>query len=89
VERAFGLKPFAERNDVPAWARDLSLVVMLHGMHWTGRVFLDYAAMLEVLRFVAVRIEPRRVLAYLPGWEGRYYWNYGEYRAEPISARRA
>jgi len=83
VERAFGLQPFAERSDVPAWARDLSLVVVLHGMHWSGRVFLDYAAMLEVLRFVAARIDPRRVLAYLPGWEGRYYWQYGEYRAEP------
>jgi len=83
VERAFGLQPFAERRDVPAWARDLSLVVVLHGMHWTGRALLDYDAMLEVLRFVAARIEPRRVLAYLPGWEGRYYWQYGEYRAEP------
>ncbi len=83
VERAFGLQRFAERSDVPAWALDLALVVVLHGMHWSGRVFLDYAAMLEVLRFVAARIAPRRVLAYLPGWEGRYYWQYGEYRAEP------
>jgi hypothetical protein len=83
VERAFGLQPFAERSDVPAWARELSLVVVLHGMHWSGRVLLDYAAMLDVLRFVATRIDPQRVLAYLPGWEGRYYWQYGEYRAEP------
>lgn len=83
LEDAFGLRPFAARSDVPAWANDLSLVVVLHGMHWSGRVFLDYAAMLDVLRFVAARIEPRRVLAYLPGWEGRYYWQYGAYRAEP------
>ena len=83
IERAFGLHPFAQRSDVPGWARDVALVVVLHGMHWSGRVFLDYAAMLELLRFVAARTEPRRVLAYLPGWEGRYYWNYGEYRAEP------
>jgi hypothetical protein len=83
LERVHGLRPFAERSDVPAWARDVDLVIVLHGMHWTGRVFLDYAAMAAVLDFVASRIDARRVLAYLPGWEGRYYWQYGEYRAEP------
>lgn len=78
-----GLVPYRERGDVPAFVRDLSLVVTLHGMHWTGRVFLDYAAMRALLRFIAERIEGRRVLAYLPGWEGRYYWQYGDYRPEP------
>jgi hypothetical protein len=83
ARRAFGLKPWAEREDVPAWARALRLVLTLHGMHWTGRQFLDYAGMLRVLRFVSERIEGERVLAYLPGWEGRYYWQYGDYRPEP------
>ncbi len=83
LERAHGLSSFEARTDVPAWAREVALVLTLHGMHWSGRVFLDYAAMLEVLRFVAERIDARRVLAYLPGWEGRYYWQYGEYRPEP------
>jgi len=83
IERAFGLAPFAERKDVPAWAHALRLVAVLHGMHWSGRVFLDYAAMAEVLRFVASRVEGRHVLAYVPGWEGRYYWHYGEYRPDP------
>ena len=83
ARRAFGLRPWAEREDVPSWARELRLVLTLHGMHWTGRRFLDYAGMLRVLRFVAARIEGRRVLAYLPGWEGRYYWQYGDYRPEP------
>jgi hypothetical protein len=83
LERAFGLVPFAARADVPAWARELRVVAVLHGMHWSGRVFLDYAGMLEALRFVAERAGGRHVLAYLPGWEGRYYWQYGEYRPEP------
>jgi hypothetical protein len=83
LEGAYGLVPFAARRDVPAWARELRLVLTLHGMHWTGRTFLDYGRMLEVLRFVAARIEGRRVLAYLPGFEGRYYWQYGEWRPEP------
>jgi len=83
AEREQGLVPWEERRDVPDWARALRLVLTLHGMHWTGRIFLDYAAMLEALRFVHQRIDGRHVLAYLPGWEGRYYWQYGDYRPEP------
>jgi hypothetical protein len=83
AERAFGLCPLPARADLPGWARELRLVATLHGMHWTGRVFLDYAAMRDALRFVCERIDGRHVLAYLPGWEGRYYWQYGEYRPEP------
>jgi hypothetical protein len=29
------------------------------------------------------------VLAFLPGWEGRYYWQYGNYRPEPRLGGRA
>jgi hypothetical protein len=83
LEGRGGLIPWRERADVPAFARELRLALTLHGMHWTGRVFLDYAGMLDVIRFAAERIDGRRVLAYLPGWEGRYYWQYGEYRPEP------
>ncbi len=83
LEVRMGLAPWSERLEVPPFARDLRLALTLHGMHWTGRVFLDYAAMLDVIRFVTERIDGRHVLAYLPGWEGRYYWQYGDYRPEP------
>lgn len=83
LERAFGLRSWEERADVPAWAREIALVVALHGMHWTGYSFNTYARMLQALEWFAARIEGRRVLAFLPGWEGRYYWQYGGYRPEP------
>ncbi len=83
VEAAFGLRPWETRPDVPAWARDIALVVAIHGMHWTGYVFNTYADALRTLEWVCQRIEGRRVLAFLPGWEGRYYWQYGAYRPEP------
>ena len=83
VERAYGLRPWEDRPDVPDWARQISLVVALHGMHWTGYAFNTYDDMLAALQWVTQRIEGRRVLAYLPGWEGRYYWQYGDYRPEP------
>ena len=83
VERSHGLQPWETRLDVPDWARDIALVVALHGMHWTGYVFNSYEDSLGALEWVCERIEGRRVLAFLPGWEGRYYWQYGDYRPEP------
>ncbi|MGW0890996.1 hypothetical protein [Saccharopolyspora sp. NPDC002578] len=80
VERAHRLQPWERRRDVPDWLRDVALVVTLHGQHWTGHVFNTFPAMAEALRFVTGHIEPHRVLAYLPGWEGRYYHDYPRYR---------
>ena len=82
-DRGLGLVPWQERTDMPGWARSIALSLTLHGMHWSGYVFNTYEQMLEIIRYVADRIEGNRVLAYLPGWEGRYYWQYGEYRPEP------
>ncbi|MFW5866920.1 MAG: hypothetical protein ACOCX2_03825, partial [Armatimonadota bacterium] len=80
AERAFGLQPWETRPDVPDWAREISFVASIHMMHWSGYVFNTYDDALEVLRWVCERIEGKRVFAYLPGWEGRYYWQYGHYR---------
>ncbi|WP_433364242.1 hypothetical protein ACQPZX_33610 [Actinoplanes sp. CA-142083] len=76
---AYALEKWDERSDVPAWLRRTALVLSLNGMHFTGRVFLDYDAMLDTIRRLAERIDPRHILAYLPGWEGRYYRWYGRF----------
>ncbi len=80
AERVFGLQPWETRPDVPDWARELSFCAAIHMMHWSGYVFNTYADALDILRWVCERIEGRRVFAFLPGWEGRYYWQYGHYR---------
>ncbi|MBL8147921.1 MAG: hypothetical protein JNL34_16200, partial [Anaerolineae bacterium] len=36
-------------------------------------------SMREIVRYVAARMDGQPVLAHLPGWEGRYYWQYGDY----------
>ena len=83
IEHAYRLKPWESRRDVPAWARDIRLSVNLHGVHWTGYIFNSYDRMRQILNWVAERIDPRQVLVYLPGWDGRYYWNYPEYEPDP------
>ncbi len=83
VERDYGLIRWEERRDVPDWVRGISLVAAIHCQHWTGYVFNGYAKVLRTIEWLAERIEPERLLVYLPGWEGRYYWQYGDYRPDP------
>lgn len=82
VTNAYPGDAWENRDDVPEWLRKVSLVATLQGQHFTGRTFLNYAAMLDSLQRITERIDGERVLAYLPGWEGRYYRNYGRYGAE-------
>ncbi|MEK0316620.1 hypothetical protein [Cohnella sp. 56] len=83
LERSLHLTPWEERSDVPAWAKDISLVAAIHMQHWNGYIFNDYEKTGDTLEWLAERIEGKRILAYLPGWEGRYYWQYGDYRPDP------
>lgn len=83
VERSYGLKPFEEREDAPAWLREISLVLAVHCQHWTGYIFNTYDDVLRSVQWVCRHIEGRRVLLYLPGFEGRYYWKYGGYSTDP------
>ncbi len=78
----FDLHPWETRLDVPDWARKVSLVVSLHMQHYTGYIFNDYPQALEIVQWFASRFPAEKTLFYLPGWEGRYYWQYGDYRPD-------
>lgn len=82
LELAYGIPPIASRTDAPPWLKDVALVLTLHGAHYTGFVFNDYAKMGEILAWVAGEIPANRVLVFLPAWDGRYYWNYPLYQAD-------
>ena len=83
VEKAFQVPNWDERTDVAPWFREAALAVTLHGMHWTGYIFNDYAKMLRILAWVATRIPARNVIVLLPAWDGRFYWNYPLYKTDP------
>jgi hypothetical protein len=82
LERAYRIPKFQSRADAPAWMRNMALAVTLHGQHYTGYIFNDYARMLETLRWIGTRIPADRVLAFIAAWDGRYYWNYPLYKAD-------
>ena len=79
IEKAFNLPTWETRTDAPAWMRDIAMVTTLHGMHYTGFIFNDYAQQLAILRWMATQIPAERVLVFLASWDGRYYWDYPNY----------
>ena len=83
LESTFHLPAWESRPDVPPWMRSIALVVTLHGMHYTGFIFNDYAQQLAILRWIAERFDARRALVFLPAWDGRYYWDYPDYAPHP------
>lgn len=83
LERAYHFPRWETRSDAPDWLRRIQLVVTLHGMHFTGYIFNDYARMLDILRWVGTQIPGERVLAFISAWDGRYYWDYPTYQAAP------
>jgi hypothetical protein len=83
VEKAFQVPNWETRTDVAPWMRDAALAINLHGMHWTGYIFNDYAKMLKILQWIATQILARNVFVLLPAWDGRFYWNYPLYETDP------
>ena len=82
LENSTRLKRWQDRADVAPWARDIDLVVTLHGMHWSGYIFNDYARMLQAVNWITDRVPGKRVMFFLAGWEGRYYRTYGASAAD-------
>lgn len=80
VESSYSLKEWETRADVPAWMRDIKLVLNLHGQHWTGYVFNTFDQMAKTLEIITQHVDGNHILAYIPGFEGRYYYAYPYYR---------
>ncbi len=80
IESAYGLQPWETRADVPEWMRDIKLVLNLHGQHWTGYVFNTFDQMAATLTTITQHVPGKHILAYVPGFEGRYYYAYPHYQ---------
>ena len=80
LDRTYHLRKWDDRTDVPDWMRKVALVTTMHGQHFTGFIFNDYARQLEILRWMATQIPAERVLIFLSAWDGRYYWDYPNYQ---------
>ena len=79
MEKTFDAVPFEKSNIVPEWLKNISLVVIMHMESFTGHIFHTYEKAYEDVKKLTEMIPGNRILVYFPGWEGRYYYKYGNY----------
>ena len=82
IEKNYDLVPFEQRPDTPKWLTEISLVVICHMEHWTGNIFHTYKDVVRDIKRLTEHVDGKHILVYLPGWEGRYYFQYGKYEAD-------
>ncbi|GMK37285.1 hypothetical protein PCCS19_03380 [Paenibacillus sp. CCS19] len=80
LEHDFGVRPFQNREELQ-WIEDIRVVVNFHGEHWTGHVFNTFHDMEEQLRDLCREMPGKHILAFLPAWDGRYYYTYPYHEA--------
>lgn len=79
VEKIYDLKTWEKRKDVPDWARNISLILSIHAMHWSGYIYNNYQEIIDKLEWFSQYVDPKNVLVYIPGFDGRYYYKYPNY----------
>lgn len=82
IKQTFGLEEFADCTIAPSWLKDIGLVVTMHMQTFTGYMFHTYESALRDMVRLCEHIDGRKVIVYLAGWEGRYYYKYGNYTAD-------
>ena len=79
IEKTFDVVPFEQSKNVPNWLKQISLVVIMHMESFTGHIFHTYEKAYEDVKKLTEMMSAENILVYFPGWEGRYYYKYGNY----------
>ena len=79
IEKTYEVLPFKQSKIVPEWLKNISLVVIMHMEAFTGHIFHTYEKAYEDVKKLTEMIPGNRILVYFAGWEGRYYYKYGNY----------
>jgi len=79
IKKTYGLDEYEHCTIKPVWLDDISLVVTMHMQAFTGYIFHTYEQAYEDVARLCEMIDGKRILVYMAGWEGRYYYKYGDY----------
>ena len=82
IKEIYGLEEYVDCSIAPSWLKDISLVVTMHMQTFTGFIFHTYEQALEDMKKITSYLEGKNILVYLAGWEGRYYYKYGNYTCD-------
>ena len=79
IKKTFHLVDYKDNKNIPNWMKDVSLVIIMHMEAFTGHIFHTYEQALNDVKELTKYIDGKRILVYIAGWEGRYYYKYGDY----------
>ena len=79
MKETYKLEEYENSSIVPQWFRNISLVIIMHMEAFTGHIFHTYEKALEDMKKITKYVSGDKILVYLAGWEGRYYYKYGNY----------
>lgn len=79
IKKVFSLEEYENCRIIPEWFKDISLVVTMHMQAFTGHIFHTYESAYKDIEKLTRLTEGKHILVYLTGWEGRYYYKYGDY----------
>ena len=79
IKEIYALEDYETSSIVPKWFKDVSLVVIMHMEAFTGHIFHTYESAYKDIAKLCDLIDGKRILVYFAGWEGRYYYKYGDY----------
>lgn len=82
IKEVYGLDEYVDCAIAPSWLKDISLVVTMHMQTFTGFIFHTYEQALEDMKKITSYLDGKNILVYLAGWEGRYYYKYGDYTCD-------
>ena len=82
MKEIFELEEYENNKISPSWLKDISLVVTMHMEAFTGHIFHTYDKALKDVEVLTKYIDGKKILVYLAGWEGRYYYKYGNYTCD-------
>ena len=82
IKEVYGLDEYVDCAIAPSWLKDISLVVTMHMQTFTGFIFHTYEQALNDMKQITSYLDGKNILVYLAGWEGRYYYKYGDYTCD-------
>jgi len=79
LEQDLGVRPLADRRELPDWVRQVPLVFIIDMMRSHGVISHDYGDVTRMARDLQKAGCPQETLFYLPGWAGPYDAVYPTY----------
>jgi hypothetical protein len=72
LENKKSITKLSERSDVPDWLHEIALVLNIDMLLSNGYTLHDFKDVADIASDMKQYIDPKKVLFYIPGWQGKF-----------------